>query len=139
VAVTQSTEEGFLLVAQLRSGQLLREAPDLPSARDRRVVVEIHRMDVPAFLDLARGRGEAHGDDLSGLGIVAEARRVRHADELVGDRVPDDLERLGHHGTEQFGIGPIGDDDEFAIVEAVGRFRVSRIVERHGEGFRAHV
>jgi hypothetical protein len=88
---------------------------------------------------LAAGGGEAHRNDLSGFGIVAEAGRVGHADELVVHCVADRFERLRNHGPKDVGIGPVADDHEFPIVELVGSARVCGIVERHREGILAHV
>ncbi len=81
-------------------GEFLREAPDLAAAGDRRVVVEIHRMHVAAFLHRAVLGLEAHRDHLAGLGIVAETGRIRHADEFVVDRVADHLERFRNNGAQ---------------------------------------
>ena len=52
--------------------------------------------------------------------VVAEAGRIRHADELVLDERLVERQRLRHDGFERRLIGPVGDDQIFAIDEAVG-------------------
>ncbi len=95
-AVVQGAEQRLALVAHLGRGELLGETPDLAAAGDRRIVVEVHGVDVAAFLHLAVLAREADRDHLAGLGVVAEAGRIGHADELVVHRVAERLERLGH-------------------------------------------
>ncbi len=79
-AIIQPADQNFLVVGQRRLRQFLREAPDFAPARDRRLVVEIHRMDVTALFAMKADR-----DHLTGLGIVAKAGRIRHADEFIFD------------------------------------------------------
>ena len=76
-------------------------------------------MDVTALLDRAVGAPEAHRDDLPSFGVVAETVRVGHADEFIIHRVADRFERLRNQGPNNVWIGPVGDDDEFAVVELV--------------------
>jgi len=62
---------------------------------------------------------EADRDHLPGFGVVAESGRVGHADEFVFHHRLRHLKRLGHDGGEGFGIGPVGDDEIFAVEEAI--------------------
>jgi len=48
------------------------------------------------------------------------------------DRLIDRLQRLGQASVDQFGIGLIGDDQEFAIDEAIGAGRIAGACHRHG-------
>ena len=65
---------------------------------------------------------EGHRDHLARFGVVAEAGRIRHADELVLDDRVGDLQRLGHDGAQRIHVGAIGDDQEFAVDESTPRF-----------------
>ena len=138
-AVMQRADESLAFVRDLRTGQLLGKAPDLASAGDRRIVIEVHGVHVAAFLHRAVRPPEAHRDDLAGLGVVAETGGIRHADELIGDRVGRHLERFRHHRSQCVRIRAVGDDHEFAVVELVRPPRISGIVERHREGFFANL
>jgi hypothetical protein len=71
------------------------------------------------------------GNHLTGFGVVAEAGRVGHADEFILDQRLGDFERLRHHGGERFRIGPVGDDEIFAVEEAIGPRRKRRVGQRH--------
>ena len=53
---------------------------------------------------------------------------------LDADALRRDLERLGHPGGEGRGIGAVGDDEIFAIDEAVGAGRESGARQRHRSG-----
>src|SRR5262249_29071202 len=88
-AVIERADQLIDLDVQRRIGELLRKAPKLAPARDRRLVVEEHAMGVAAL-----AAAEAYRNDLSGLGIVAEAGGIRHADELVLDDRLVHFERL---------------------------------------------
>src|SRR5262249_22635821 len=72
-------------------------------------------------------------DHLARLGIVAEARRVRHPDEFVLDDRLCELERRRNDASQRVRIGAIGDDEEFAIDEPIGSRRKRRARERHRE------
>ncbi|WP_240537122.1 hypothetical protein [Bradyrhizobium elkanii] len=48
------------------------------------------------------------------------------------DRLLDRLQRLGQAGADQLRIGLIGDDEEFAIDEAIRTGRIARAGGRHG-------
>ena len=86
-------------VRSVGTGELLRKAPELAAAGDRRIVVQEHAMRIAALA----GPAKRHRDDLAGLGVVAEAGRIRHADELVFDqRSLVDLERLRHDARAAF-------------------------------------
>src|ERR1700704_2476501 len=132
--VIQGADQHVDLRAQAGTGQLLRKAPQLAPARDRRLVVQEHAVGVAAPL-----APERDGDHLAGFGVVAEASRVRHADELVFDQRLGDLERLGHDGAQPLGIGPVGDDQILAIDESIRPAREGRTGERHREGLRENV
>jgi hypothetical protein len=71
--------------------ELLRKAPDLTPAGDRRLIIQEHAVRVAALPAAQRD-----GDYLAAFGIVAEARRIRHADEFVFDDRLVNLERLRH-------------------------------------------
>src|SRR5262249_54106129 len=71
---------------------------------------------------------EGNRYDLTSFRVVAEAGRIRHADELVTDerRALVELQRL-RHNRSQFGwIGTVGDGQVFAIDEPVRTRRVGR-------------
>src|ERR1700736_3402728 len=114
-AVVQGADHDIALMRDLGARQLLRETPDLAPAGDRRIVVEVHGVDVTAFLHHAVLRLETHRDHLAGFGVVAKAGRIRHANELVGDRVAGDLQRLGNCLAQFIDIGAVCDDHELAI------------------------
>src|SRR5215471_2684318 len=132
-AEMQGAHQGFALVRDLRRGKLLGKAPDLASAGDRRIVVEIHGVHVAALLDGPAGSTKPHRNDLTGFRVVAEAGGVRHADELVRDRVTGHFQWFRHHFAQRIDVGTVGDDDKFAIVELVRSPGIGRVVERHGE------
>ena len=79
-----------------------------------------------------------HRDDLTAFGVVAEAGRVGHADELVVHHRLGKFERFRHDTAQRLGIGAILDDEVLAIDEAVGAGWKSRVRQRHGEGLRSH-
>src|SRR5215217_1727647 len=102
-------------------GVLLREAPDLAARGDRRLVVEVHLGGEIAGLTLV-----GTGDDEAALGIIAEARAVRHADELVVDETfRHRLQRLGHRLADRFLVALVADGEELAIDKAVRPVRVA--------------
>ena len=124
--VVERADERVLVDGQARLGVLLREAPQLAAAVDGRTIVQEHGVAVAAFLAL-----ELHGYDLSGLGVVAEPGRIRHADELVLDDRLVERKRLRHHRLERLPVRPVGDDEELAIDEPIGARRESRARQRH--------
>ena len=89
----------------------------------------IHRVHVAAGL-----AAEAHGDHLAAFGVVAEAGRVRHADEFELDDRIGHLERRGNHRAQRVRIGPVRDDEELAIDEPVRPGRKRRAGQRHRVG-----
>src|SRR5262245_24741686 len=132
--IIQGADQHVDLRAQAGIGQLLRKAPQLAPARDRRLVVQEHAVGVAAPL-----APERHGDHLAGFRVVAEAGRVRHADELILDQRLGDLERLGHDGAQPLGIGPVGDDQKLAVDESIRPAREGWTGKRHREGVRENV
>src|ERR1700732_3561356 len=137
-AIMQRTHESLVLVRYLRSSELLRESPDLPAAGDRRIVIEIHRMHIPTLLAHAIGPAESHRNDLACFRVIAESGGVGHADELVIDGVPCELQRLRHDRAQRIRIGTIGDHDELPVVKLVRPSGVSGVRERHCKGVRAN-
>jgi hypothetical protein len=91
-------------------------------------------MRVAAFAAL-----KGHRDDLAALGIVAEAGRIRHSDEFKFDQGLFDLQRLRHKLAQFLRIGPVSDNEEFAIDETVRPYRIGRTRERHGKSPRPHI
>ena len=114
-AVVQGADQRVDLDGELRLRQLLGKAPQLAPAGDRRMIVEEHLVDEAAGLALV-----AHRDDLTAFGVVAEAGQVGHADEFVVHHRLGELERLRHDPAQCLGIGPVLDDEVFAVDEAVG-------------------
>ena len=130
-AIVERSDQRILVDAQAGLGVFLGEAPQLAAAIDGGAVIQIHGVAVAARLAL-----EFHRDDLAGLRVVAEAGRIRHANELVFDERLVEGEGFRYHPLKCCGIGPVGDDEIFAIDEAIGPRRESRARERHGEGAR---
>ena len=126
--VVERAEQRVLLDTERRRRELLRESPQLSAAGDRRVVVQIHRMHIAATLTVEHDR-----DHLPGLGVIAEPRGIRHADELVLDNRFFDLQRFGNHRPQRVGVGAVGDDEELAVHEPVGARRKRGAGERHRE------
>ena len=125
-AVVERPHHRVDLRTQRRLSELLRKTPQLAAAGDRRMIVEKHAVRIAAFAALERNR-----DDLPALGVIAEAGRVGHADELELDQRLIDLKRLRHELAQLLGIGAVGDDEEFAIDEAIGTDRLGRTGQRH--------
>src|SRR5215475_5129170 len=92
-----------------------------------------HAMGVAAFAALERDR-----DHLSALGVVAEAGRIRHADEFELDQRLFDLERLRNELPQLAGIRAVRDDEKFAMIEPIGPDRISRTRQRHRKCPLAH-
>ena len=93
----QGADDDVAFMRDFRAGQLFRKAPDLAPAGDRRIVVEVHGVHIAAFLHRAVLGLEPHRDDLAGFGVVAKAGGIRHADELICDRVARDFQWLRNH------------------------------------------
>src|SRR5215475_11445107 len=92
-----------------------------------------HAMGVAALAALERDR-----DHLSALGVVAEAGRIRHADEFELDQRLVDLERLRHELAQLPRIRAVRDDEKFAMIEPIWPDRISRARQRHRERPLAH-
>src|SRR6516164_3227297 len=127
-AVVERADHLIDLDVQRRIGQLFRKAPKLAAARDRRLVVEEHAVAVAAL-----AAAEAHRNDLSGFGIVAEAGGIRHADELVLDEGLVHLERLRDDRAQLVRVRSIRNDHEFSVDETIRARRIGRVRQRHGE------
>src|SRR5262249_43509935 len=110
------------------------KAPELAPAGDGRMVVEKHAMGVAALAALERD-----WDHLSALGVVAEAGRIRHANEFELDQRLVDLERLGNELAPLPRIRAVRDDEKFAMIEAIWSDRKSRTRQRHRERPLSHV
>src|ERR1700733_6402691 len=113
---------------QRRLGKLFRKAPQFTAAGNRRMVVQKHAVGVAALPALKRNR-----DHLPALGVVAEAGRIRHADELELHQRLADLQRLRNEFAKLLWIGPVSDNQELAIDEAVRSNRIGRTGEWHRE------
>ncbi len=118
--IVEFTDQRVDFRPQARLGQLLGKAPQFAAAGDGRMVVEEHAVGIAALAPL-----EGNRDDLAALGVIAEAGRVRHADELELHQRRRDLERLGHELAQLCGIGAVGDDQIFAI-DRIDRGRSDR-------------
>src|SRR5215471_12110060 len=80
---------------------------------------------------------EGNRDDLTSFRVIAEASRIRHADELVR-RALVELQRL-RYDSPQFGwVRPIGDGQVFAIDEPVRTRRIGWVGQRHCKRPLAH-
>ena len=134
--VIQGSDQRVDLGSQRRLRQFLRKAPELAATGDRPLVVEEHAVGVAA---LAAAEGD--GDHLPALGVIAEAVRIRHADEFVFHQrfALIEFERLGHHRAQLRRIGAIGDDQVFAVDEPVRSGRIGRAGQRHREGALQHL
>ena len=119
--VVQGTDQRVDFSPQRRLRQFLRKAPELATAGDRPLVVEEHAVGVAALAAAERDR-----DHLPALGVIAEAVRIRHADEFVFHQrlALVEFERLGHHGAQLHRIGAVGDDQVFAVDEPVRSRRI---------------
>src|SRR4051794_14567892 len=131
--VVQGADQCFALVRNLWRGQLLRKPPNLAASSDWRIVVQVHRMRIIAFLHHAIAASETHRDHLAGLGVVSEAGRIWHANEFVGDGIARHLQRLGHHLPKGVDISAVSDHYVLAIVEFIWARRVCGVIERHGK------
>ncbi|VBG07306.1 Uncharacterised protein [Burkholderia pseudomallei] len=131
-AVVERAEQRIDVRLQRRLREFLRESPQFAAARDRRVIVQIHRERIAAGLALV-----FDGDHLAALGVIAEAGRIGHANEFVMNEWFLDLERLRHDFAQAIHVGAIRDDQEFPIDETVRAHRECRARERHRECFRS--
>src|SRR5580704_8643182 len=137
-AVVQGADHDIALMRDLGARQLLRETPDLAPAGDRRIVVEVHGVDVAAFLRRAVLGFEAHRDHLAGFGVVAKAGGVRHPNKLIGDRVAGHFQWFGHRLAQFVDVGAVGDDDELTVIEFVGTWGIGRVMQGHAAAWRRH-
>src|SRR5262245_43936869 len=128
-AVIQRAHQRVDFGTKRRVGKLLGKSPELPSAGDRRVIIEKHAVAVTALATTERNR-----DDLAAFGVVPKASRIRHADELELDQRLLEFQRLRHESVQFFGIGTIGDDEIFAMDKAVRTDRIGWARQRHCEG-----
>src|SRR5262245_25461828 len=134
-SVIQRADKRIDLGLQLGVGELLWKSPEFAPASDRTPVVEKHAMGVAA---LAATKGNR--DDLAGFRVVAETRRIRHANELVTDqrRALVKLQRL-RYNRSQFGwVRPVGYGEVLAIDEPIGTRRIGWVGQRHCKGALAH-
>src|SRR5450830_1276093 len=128
-AIVQRAYQRVFLHNQCRCSQFFGEAPELASASDGCFVVEVHGMHIATSLSL-----KGHWNDLPGLGVVAKARGVGHAYELVFDDGFGHLQWLRNNSPQRLQIGPVGDDQKFPIDETVGAGRKGRIGQGYGKG-----
>src|SRR5262249_16798045 len=98
-SVVQCSDQGVAIDLQIRARQLFRKAPQLASAGNRRMIVQKHEVDIAAHVT-----ANSYRDHLTGLGVVAEPRAVRHADELVLDGRLDHLEGLGDDALQRIDV-----------------------------------
>src|SRR5215471_11215228 len=134
-SVIERADERIDLGLQFRVGELLRKSPELAPAGDRPLVVEEHAMGVATF-----AAAEGNRYDLTSFRVVAEAGRIRHADELVTDerRALVELQRL-RYDSPQFGwVGTVGDGQVFAIDEPIRTRRIGWVGQRHCKRPLAH-
>src|SRR5690348_1400824 len=92
------------------------------------MIVQIHCVNVPAAL-----APKAYRNYLAAFGIVAEARRVGHAYELVFDDWVGHFEWCRDHRAQRVRIGPIRHDEELAVDEAIWSAWKRRACQRHCE------
>jgi len=128
LTIAQHAADRVLVDDHLRRGELLRESPDLAAPGDRRLAIEEHRVHVAATLF-----AEADRNHLARLRVVPEPGRIRHADEFeLDDRLRHPEGRRYDRG-ERLRIRPVGDDQELAIDEPVGRPGIGGARQRHRE------
>src|ERR1700744_3069308 len=126
--VVERTDQGVDFGSQNGTRQLLGETPQLTTPCDRWVVIQVHRMHIRAVL-----AAKTHRDHLARFGVVTEARRIGHANELVLHERILDFQRLRHDRTQRIKVGTVGDDKELAVDEAIGAGREGRARKRHGK------
>jgi hypothetical protein len=97
------------------------------------MIVEKHAMGVVALATIQR-----HRNHLPTFRVVAESGRIRHPDEFVFDERFFDLERLRHQGAQPLRIGPVGDDQVFAVDEAIRPRWIGGRRQRHRESAFTH-
>ena len=127
-AVIERAHHGIDLRAERGARKLFGKAPQLASAGNGRVVVEKHAMGVAALAALERNR-----NDLSAFRVVAEAGRVLHANELELHQRFAHLKRFRDQGAQLVRIGPVGDNQIFAVAEAIRPDRIGRAAQWHCE------
>src|SRR6516164_5172967 len=87
----------------------------------------------------ALAAAEGHWNHLAGFGVIAEAGRIRHADELVFDDRFIDLQWLRHQRAQLIRISPVSDDEIFSLTEAVGSRWKRGARQRHCKSPRPHI
>src|SRR5262245_54872058 len=103
------------------------------------MVVEKHAMGVAALAALERDRDHLSAlGALAALGVVAEAGRIRHADEFEFDQRLLDLERLRNNLAQLPRISAVGDDEKLTMVKSIWPDRISRTRQWHRERPLAH-
>src|SRR5215468_10655661 len=102
-----------------RSGKLFGKTPNLASAGDRSMIVEIHGMHIAALLDGPVSGTKPHRNHLTGFSVVAEAGGVRHADELVRNRVTGHFQWFRHHFAQRITVSTICDDYKFTVIKLI--------------------
>jgi acetoacetate decarboxylase len=128
--VLQAAGQGVAIDLEGDVGQLLGEAPDLPAAGNGRFAVEVH---LGGEIDRLAPIGA--GDHDAGLGVVAEAGGIGHADEFVEHGVAAvRFQGLGNRRADGLGIGLVGDDHVLAVDEAVRPLGIGRAGDGHRGG-----
>src|SRR5262245_19629691 len=133
-SVVEGADERVDLGPQAGARELLGKSPELATTGNRRMIVEEHAVGIAALAPL-----KGHRDDLPRFRVVPETRGIGHSDELVFDQRVVYLQRLGHNGAQLLGIGTVGNDQIFAVDEAVGPDWKRRAGQRHGEGILANI
>src|SRR6516225_3007577 len=82
-AIVQGAYQGFALMHDFRSSKFFGKPPNLAPAGDWSMIVEIHGMHIASLLNGPVSATKPHRNHLTGFSVVAEARGVRHPDELV--------------------------------------------------------
>src|SRR6516164_337726 len=112
---------------------------NLTSASDRSIIVKIHGMHIAALLDGSISGTKPHRNHLTGFSVVAEAGGVRHADELVRNRVTGHFQWFRNHFAQRIDVSTIGDDYKFTIIKLIWPPGIGGVVERHGESLGADI
>src|SRR4029450_9366036 len=95
---------------------------------------EKHAVTLAALVAAERDR-----DDLPAFGVVAEAGRVRHTDELKLDQRFVELEWRGDNSVQFFRVGTVRDDEIFTMDKAGRANWIVRARQRHREGPLPHL
>src|SRR6516165_4470882 len=111
------------------SGKLFGKPPNLASAGNRSMIVEIHGMHIAALLDGPVSGTKPHWNHLTGFSVVAEAGGVRHADELVRNCVTGHFQWFRYHFAQRIYISTIGDDYKLTIIKLVRPLGIGGVLE----------